>query len=96
MRYGLLFLAAIAYAQQPDPRGFVNERLLRRNVFAKSAVPMNTAPRVLLDAPLPKCAIPLLEVKVDKDIDKSMVMPHFGVSMDPKMILPTIPVCPAK
>jgi len=87
MRYGLLLFAMVASAQQPDPRGFVNERLLRQIRPSQYALNRSAAP------PVKQCAIPLLEAQVRADIDKHMVLPNLDVSMDSNMILPTIPVC---
>jgi len=111
MRYGLMLFAIVATAQQHDPRGFVNDRLLRQ-AFAKTAP---TAPPV---KPLPlkpatlstvksqtryfagkpqesNCAIPLLPARV-KDGDPKILAPRRDTTGDEKMIVPTIPVCTAK
>ena len=101
MRCALLFLASVASAQQTDPRGFVNERLLRQN-FARMALKATTPPVIQLLASSAKtCAIPLLEVvPMQKDIDTSMIVmivPQSGKPVDQMMtIIPTIPVCGKK
>jgi hypothetical protein len=111
MRYGLMLFAIVATAQQHDPRGFVNERLLRQ-AFAKNQL---TAPRIkplplkqaTLSAVKPQtrylagkpqesnCAMPLLAAGL-KDADPKIVAPGRDNTGDEKMIVPTIPVCPAK
>jgi len=97
MRCALLFLASVASAQQTDPRGFINERLLRQN-FARMALKATTPPVIQLLASAAKtCAIPLLEVvPMQKEIDTSMVVPQSGKPVDQKMIIPTMPVCGKK
>ncbi len=95
MRCCLLFVAVVASAQQPDPRGFVNERLLRQN-FAKNALNAAVAARKAPAAGPATCAIPLLEVPLQKDVDRQMILPQGGKTGDEKMILPTIPVCPKR
>jgi len=110
MRYGLLLFAILARAQQADPRGFVNERLLRRD-FAKTLLPAPRIKPLPLKPPAPlavkpqkrfsfgkaqnsSCAIPLLGARISKNADPKMAR-HSGNRTDEKMILPTIPVCPA-
>jgi hypothetical protein len=98
MRYGLLFFAVVASAQQPDPRGFVNEGLMRRS-FDKITLKATAAPKppVLFDAPPPgQCAIPLLEVPMNREVDKQMILPNSNGSVDGKMSLRPIPICPKR
>ena len=92
MRYGLLLFAIVATAQQRDPRGFVNERLLRQSLTKNLLIPPKLKPlpprKPVLLKPKPKirllagkpqdtaCAIPLLEAQV-KNKDA-----------DPKMAVP--------
>src|SRR4051794_22351258 len=96
MRCALVLLAAVASAQQSDPRGFVNERLLRQNV-ARLATKAMTPP-VLRYVPAPEpCAIPLMPVApAQKDADPKMILPQPGGSIDEKMTRPTMPPCPAR
>ena len=92
MRACFLLVAAAAWAQ--DNRGFVNERLVARNFVKnslKAKAPVTTPP----ESPF-RCAIPLLRVVPSKDVDAKMVIAPPKDSGDEKMILPTIPVCPAK
>ena len=88
MRAFLLLLAVTACAQ--DNRGFVNPRLVTQN-FVQNSLRKAPPGRILVSPPA-KCAIPLLEVPMRKDVDRAMVIPS-----DPKgdgaMILPPIPVC---
>ena len=90
MRGFLLLLAVTAAAQ--DNRGFVNQRLVTQNFVKNSlkAAPALKTP-ILVSPPL-KCAVPLLEVPMRKDIDRSMVMPS-DPNVDRSMILPPLPVC---
>jgi hypothetical protein len=49
---------------------------------------------VIIDSrPVPRCAIPLVNVVPSKDTDPGMLLPMKKDSGDEKMILPTIPVC---
>ena len=94
MRYGLFLLAVAAGAQQPEAKGFVNQGLFRRHIFEKATAKKAPDPVQLY---VPACAIPLLQAQVAKDVDKAMVMPGWpDKSGDPKMILPTVPVCPSR
>jgi hypothetical protein len=93
MRGAVLLVAAAAFAQ--DNRGFVNEHLVTQN-FVKNSL-KSKVPAVVV-APKnssPACAIPLLPVTPSKTIDR-MVIPVPKDTGDERMILPTIPVCPAK
>ena len=88
-----LLAAAAAFAQ--DNRGFVNEGLVTRN-FVKNS--MKAKPNAMVVVPKNTslvCAIPLLKVPTSKATD-AMVIPVPKDTGDEKMILPTIPVCPAK
>jgi hypothetical protein len=89
MRGLLLLIAATAFAQ--DNRGFVNTRLTTQN-FVKNSLKAKPKP-VLMDAPPPRCAIPLLQAAPSKDVDPGMLVPMKKNSGDEKMILPAIPVC---
>ena len=92
MRGCLLLVAAAAWAQ--DNRGFVNERLVAQSFVKnslKTKVPATMPPESSF-----RCAIPLLRVVPAKDVDPKMVIRPPKDSGDEKMILPTIPVCPAK
>jgi hypothetical protein len=95
MRGCLLLVAAAAFAQ--DNRGFVNQRLVTQNLVKNSlkAKAMANATIVPPKNPAPACAIPLLQVEPSKAIDR-MAIPALKDTGDDKMILPTIPVCPAK
>jgi hypothetical protein len=98
MRYGLLLLAAVASAQQTDPKGFVNEGLMRRS-FSRIALKATEAPKppVLFDAPMPaQCAIPLLEVPMNREVDSQMILPNSRGGTGGKMSLAPIPVCPKR
>ncbi len=98
MRHGLFWFAIVACAQQPDSRGFVNERLLRQN-FAKNALAASRVTSMLLKPGVPrdgKCAIPLLTVRAASEVDPKMALPLSGRGIDEKMILPAIPVCPSR
>ena len=92
MRVWLLLVAAAACAQ--DNRGFVNQRLVTQN-FVKNSLKTKSPP-VLMDSPMPRCAIPLLQVRPSKDVDPKLVITPLKNSGDDQMILPAIPVCPAK
>jgi hypothetical protein len=92
MRVWLLLVAAAACAQ--DNRGFVNHRLVTQNFVKNSLKPKS--PLVLMDSPMPRCAIPLLQIPASRDVDPKMVITPRKDSGDDKMILPVIPVCPAK
>jgi hypothetical protein len=92
MRYALMFLAIVATAQQRDPRGFVNERLLRPNftkklLFTPKLKPLPPQKPKMLPAKQPirylagkpqdtACAIPLLEAQTTRK------------DADPKMVAP--------
>jgi hypothetical protein len=88
MRGFLLLLAGVASAQ--DHRGFVNTRLVTQN-FVKNSLKAAPPARILVSPPA-KCAIPLLEVPMRKDIDRGMVVPSDPTG-DRAMILPPLPVC---
>jgi hypothetical protein len=107
MHRGLLLIpfiavAALAEAQPTGTRGFVNQHLMRANVFDKGLKVTVSPPA---GKPLPDvapasrpttCAIPLLEVQVAKEVDTRIILPHDSFRADEKMILPSIPTCPAK
>src|SRR4051812_45740921 len=93
MRYGILLFAIVATAQQPDPRGFVNQRLLRQNVFAKNLL---IAPKL---KPLPPRKPVLLKPKpkfrllAGKPQDTACAIPLLEAQVkdknaDPKMAIP--------
>jgi hypothetical protein len=88
MRAFLLLLAVTASAQ--DNRGFVNSRLVTQN-FVKNSLKKAPPARILVSPPA-KCAIPLLEVPMRKDVDRGMIVP-VDPNVDRAMILPTLPVC---
>lgn len=92
MRGLLLFIAVAASAQ--ENRGFVNSKLVAQN-FVNNSLKQAKAklPVIGVDPPASKmCAIPLLEAKVNPDVDKSMVI-RPGANNGDRMIIPTIPVC---
>src|SRR4051794_7773291 len=108
MRYGLMLFGIAATAQQQNPRGFVNQRLLRES-FANSVLPSSKLP---LKQPRPStvkpqirylagkpqggaCAIPLLAAQV-KDADPKIVERPRDKTGDEKMIVPTMPPCPPR
>jgi hypothetical protein len=93
MRGCVLLVAAAAFAQ--DNRGFVNQRLVTQNFVKNSLQTKPKATLVVPKNPSPACAIPLLQVRPSKAIDR-MAIPAPEDSGDEKMILPTIPVCAAK
>ena len=93
MRYGLLLFAIVASAQQPDTRGFVNQRLLRQNVFAKNGL---IAPKLkplpprkpVLSKPKPK-----IRLLAGKPQDTACAIPLLEAQVqhkdaDPKMAVP--------
>jgi len=93
MRYGLLLFAIVATAQQRDPRGFVNQRLLRQNVFGKNLLispklkPLPPRKPVLLK---PKAKIRLL---AGKPQDTACAIPLLEAQVqnndaDPNMAVP--------
>ena len=95
MRGLVVLIAAAACAQ--DNRGFVNPSLATRN-FVKNSLEMKAPAQAVAvppKTPSPGCAIPLLRVPTSKATD-AMVVPVPKDTGDEKMILPTIPVCPAK
>jgi hypothetical protein len=92
MRASLLLVAVAAFAQ--DNRGFVNQRLVTQNFFKNSLQTKPKAAMVLPKNPA-TCAIPLLQAQPSKAIDR-MEIPALKNTGDDQMILPTIPVCPAK
>ncbi len=108
MRGCLLLLAAAASAQENrgfvNP-SLVTRNFVQNSLKAKATTPIvsprgpaslviPSAPLTLQATPPPaKCAIPLLQVPVSKDVDSSMVIPMRKPTGDDKMILPTIPVC---
>ena len=88
---GLIFLLAATAAAQ-DNRGFVNQGLVNRRIFANALKPKPLVLNDTIPAPPPgPCAIPLLEVPVRKNFDRDMVITP-GKWVD-RMILPTVPVC---
>ena len=94
MRWWLLLITAAACAQ--DNRGFVNQRLVTQNFVENSLKPKTVVLPLRKTPPAEAvCAIPLLRAQPSKATD-SMVIPPAKDSGDEKMILPTIPVCPAK
>ncbi len=93
MRGSFLLVAVAAFAQ--DNRGFVNQRLVTQNFVKNSLQTKPKAAMVVPKNPAPACAIPLLEVLASKAIDR-MPIPALKNTGDDQMILPTIPVCPAK
>src|SRR4051812_40300368 len=109
MRYGFMLFAIVATAQQQNPTGFVNERLLRQS-FANSVLPSPKMNRLPLKRPIPStvkpqtrylagrpqdgaCAIPLLEAQV-KEADPKIVGRPLEKAGDEKMIVPTMRPCP--
>jgi hypothetical protein len=96
MRGLLLLVAATASAQVNQ--GFVNPKLVAQN-FVKNSLKRSDQMKPVIGVDPPAnttCAIPLLEVQVNKETDKQMVINPGKNSGDEKMILPTLPVCGQK
>jgi hypothetical protein len=95
---GLLLLVALTVvastASAQENQGFVNPKLVTQNFVKNSLKKAEKPPVILVDPPANKmCAIPLLEVPLNPNIDKPMIINPGKNSGDEKMILPTIPVC---
>ncbi len=96
MRRACLILPLAAIACLAQQNGFVNRRLLKVDLMKKPQTKPETKP---LPVPPQKGCLrvdPIERMRVPKDIDKGMLLPMQGPSVDPKMAIPSPPLCQEK